>query len=221
MHVACSREQSVLVWIALSTPDECLEAMQDIVSVTHLGVGTMPMSICGQLQSAAKLQQTQPAGQWRRDSCFSSRRTAVYAVSRQPRRAAGAVQVSAKRGSAGAHAQLAQQAAAGLAASSLAAALLAAPADAAQLQQLLPPAPQHSSSMQLASVRRAVVPELSLADVSLPQINDLPSLNNPWQVGPFCPAASTDRKAQPCCSVVATRCPAVSQRVRAALALYL
>lgn len=167
----------------------------------------MPLSICGQPQSAAKLQRTQPAGQWRRGSCFSSRRTAVHAVSRQPRRATDAVQPSASHGSASTHARLAQQAAAGLAASSLAAALLAAPADAAQLQQLLPPAPRHSSSMQLASLRRAVVPELSLADATLPQINDLPSLNNPWQVGPLCPAAPTDRKLQAHCSPLPCRLP--------------
>jgi hypothetical protein len=98
------------------------------------------------------------------------------------------VQLSANHGSASTHAQLAQQAAAGLAASSLAAALLAAPADAAQLQQLLPPPdPQHSSGMQLVGLRRAAVavPKLTLADVTLPQVkqlNDLPSLNNPWQV---------------------------------------
>jgi hypothetical protein len=159
----------------------------------------MPMPICGQPQPVTMLQQIQPAGQWRRGSCFSSRRTAAHAVSRQPRRLVDAVQPTAVCGSTSTHARLAQQAAAGLAASSLAAALLAAPADAAQLQQLLPPAPQHSSSMQLTSLRRAVVPELSLADVSLPQINNLPSLDNPWQVGPSCPAAATDRKTRPCC----------------------
>ena len=147
----------------------------------------MPLSIRSQLP-AAQPQQTQPAGHWRRDVCFRSWRAVVKAVSRQPRRAADAVQPLADRGSASTHAQLAQQAAAGLAASSLAAALLAAPADAARLQQLLPPpAAQHSSSMQLTSLRRAAVavPELSLADVTLPQfkqLNDLPSLNNPWQV---------------------------------------
>jgi hypothetical protein len=125
------------------------------------------------------------------------------------------VQTSAKRGSASAHAQLAQQAAAGLAASSLAAALLAAPADAAQLQQLLPPTPQHSSSMQLASLRRAVVPELSLADVTLPQINDLPSLNNPWQVGP---PQQTPRIAN--CKRIAAPCLAGSLGMHATAALH-